>query len=57
MATVKGGKVKFVKVAVGRDYGLEIEVISGLTGDEILVVNPSDDVRDGAPVRANKRKS
>ena len=57
VATVKGGKVKFVKVAVGRDYGLEIEVISGLTGDEILVVNPSDDVRDGAPVRANKRKS
>ncbi len=57
VATVKSGKVKFVKVEVGRDYGLEIEITSGLTGDEILVVNPSDDVRDGAPVRANKRKS
>ncbi len=53
---VKGGKVKFLKVEVGRDYGLEIEIISGLTGDEVLVVNPSDDVRNGATVRANKRK-
>jgi len=57
VATVKGGKVKFIKVEVGRDYGLEIEVIKGLTGDEVLVVNPSDDVREGAPVRANKRKT
>jgi len=58
VATVlKGGKVKFVKVEVGRDYGLEIEVTSGLNGDEILVVNPSDDVRNGATVRANKRKT
>jgi len=57
VATVKGGKVKFVKVEVGRDYGLEIEIIKGLTGEEVLVVNPSDDVREGAPVRANKRKT
>ncbi len=58
VATVqKGGRVKFVKVEVGRDYGLEIEVLSGLNGDEVLVVNPSDDVRDGAVVRANKRKT
>ena len=57
VATVgKGGKVKFMKVEVGRDYGLEIEVTSGLAGDEVLVVNPSDDVRDGATVRANRRK-
>lgn len=57
VATVLGGKVRFKKVEVGRDYGLEIEVTNGLTGDEVLVVNPSDDVREGAPVRANKRKT
>jgi RND family efflux transporter MFP subunit len=58
VATVlKGGKVKFKKVEVGRDYGLEIEITDGLTGDEVLVVNPSDDVREGATVRANKRKT
>ncbi|MBY0508125.1 MAG: efflux RND transporter periplasmic adaptor subunit [Bryobacteraceae bacterium] len=57
VATVgKGSRVKFVKVEVGRDYGLEVEITGGLTGDEVLVVNPSDDVREGAPVRANKRK-
>ena len=28
-----------------------------LTGDEVLVVNPSDDVREGATVKANKRKT
>ncbi|MBY0508121.1 MAG: hypothetical protein K2X03_29680 [Bryobacteraceae bacterium] len=51
-----GSRVKFAKAEVGRDYGLEVEITGGLTGDEVLVVNPSGDVREGAPVRANKRK-
>jgi RND family efflux transporter, MFP subunit len=38
------------KVQVGRDSGSDVEILSGLNGDERLVVNPTDEVRDGAKV-------
>jgi len=40
-------------VTIGRDYGTETEVIAGLRGDETVVVNPGDDVREGALVRTD----
>lgn len=43
-------RVHFQRVEVGRDYGPEIEIRSGLQGGETVVVNPSDDVREGAGV-------
>lgn len=57
VAIVRNGRVKYQRVEVGRDYGLELEVTGGLEGGETLVVNPSDDVREGAAVRTVKRKS
>jgi len=47
----QGNKVHFVPITVGRDYGTDIEVTSGLNGGEYVVVNPSDDVREGAEVK------
>lgn len=43
-------KVKFRKVRIGRDFGAESEVIEGLQEGELIVVSPSDDVRDGVSV-------
>jgi hypothetical protein len=40
-------------VQIGRDFGTETEVISGLEGTETIVVNPGDDVREGALVKAD----
>lgn len=34
-------------VTLGRDFGKEVEVTGGLSGEERLVVNPRDDLRDG----------
>jgi len=34
--------VHYQKKEIGRDYGTEVEVISGLAGDESLIVNPTD---------------
>jgi hypothetical protein len=48
--------VHFQKVEIGRDYGAELEVTSGLRGDESLVVNPGDSVREGVKVSPQKRK-
>jgi len=45
------GSVHFQKVSVGRDYGTETEVLSGLEGGELVIINPTDDVREGARVK------
>jgi RND family efflux transporter MFP subunit len=45
------GVVHFQKVSVGRDYGTETEVLSGLQGGEQIIINPTDDVREGAKVK------
>ena len=37
-------------VALGRDFGKQVEVTAGLTGAERLVLNPRDDLRDGETV-------
>lgn len=44
-------KVRFVSVALGRDYGNRIEVTSGLTGSERVVMNPNDRLREGQLVQ------
>lgn len=47
-------RVHFQKIEVGRDYGPLIEVISGLAEGQVVVVNPSDDVREGALVQTRQ---
>lgn len=44
------------KILMGRDLGPQVEVVNGLSGDELLVVNPSDAVKTGVPVRPLPRK-
>lgn len=56
VATVVQGGVHWVRVEVGRDLGAEIEITQGLTGEEQLVVNPSDDVREGRKVKSSRVK-
>jgi RND family efflux transporter MFP subunit len=50
VATVKDGVVTLVPVTLGRDFGSSVEVVSGLTGAEAVVVNPSDSLADGQRV-------
>ena len=45
-------RIHLVQVQVGRDYGAQIEIISGLQGWEYVILNPSDVVKEGAIVRA-----
>jgi RND family efflux transporter MFP subunit len=45
------GTIRLRPVTLGRDFGTEIEVASGLTGTEKLVANPSDSFKDGQAVR------
>jgi HlyD family secretion protein len=52
---VKDGKAKKVQVEIGADDGLRVEIMSGLTPeDEVIVTTGS--VSEGAPVRASSLK-
>jgi RND family efflux transporter MFP subunit len=51
VATVVNGKASLVPVTLGRDYGDSIEVLSGLTGDEQVIVNPPDSIDQGETVQ------
>ena len=47
-------RIRFVPITLGRDYGTTIEAASGLTGQERVVTNPNDRLRDGQKVRFRK---
>jgi RND family efflux transporter MFP subunit len=51
VAAVKNGHVVLMPVTIGRDYGNSVEIVTGLTGDEQLVVNPPDSLQDKAAVQ------
>jgi RND family efflux transporter MFP subunit len=42
------------RVAVGRDYGATIEILSGIDDGAIVALNPSDQIQDGHAVRPVK---
>jgi hypothetical protein len=39
---------------VGIDYGGEIEVLSGVSAGDLVVMNPTDAVREGTLVEVHK---
>lgn len=51
LATLNGDTVAYKKVAVGRDYGTEIEVLEGVLGDDRVIANPGEHIREGSRVR------
>jgi RND family efflux transporter MFP subunit len=44
-------RVHLQTITQGRDFGTEIEVLSGVTADDVLVANPPDSIAEGAQVR------
>ena len=43
--------VRFRLVRLGRDFGTKVEILGGLEAGEHVIVNPTDDVREGAKVK------
>lgn len=51
VATVdSNNKTKLVSISLGRDFGSEVEVLSGITAEDKIIVNPPDSVIDGEQV-------
>ncbi len=48
-------KIHFHKLLLGRDFGAELEVNSGLSEGDAVVLNPTDAIREGVTVEARDR--
>jgi RND family efflux transporter MFP subunit len=51
VAAIQNNTVRVHKIILGRDFGQQIEVLSGVAENELIVTNPSDAMRDGAQVK------
>ena len=45
------GRVDLVSVILGKDFGTEVEVVSGISGNDRVIVNPPDSLTSGVTVR------
>jgi len=46
-----GNKVHYVPVKVGRDFGSEVEILTGVNADNHVIVGPSAALKEGTTVR------
>ena len=46
--------VHFIRVKQGKDFGDRIEILEGLKGNELLITNLTDELKDGKKVKFNK---
>jgi RND family efflux transporter MFP subunit len=53
VGVVRDGHVQLVPITIGHDYGDTVEVTSGLSPDDQVVVNPSDSLVSGTRVEIN----
>jgi RND family efflux transporter MFP subunit len=51
VAVVRGNRAELVRVTQGRDFGTEVEITSGITADDSVIINTPDSLTSGAPVR------
>jgi RND family efflux transporter MFP subunit len=52
VGVVRNGRAELVPVTIGRDYGSSVEIVSGLQPTDSVIINPSDSLVSGTPVRA-----
>ncbi len=53
VGVVRDGKAELVPITIGRDYGDKVEVVSGLTRNDQVILNPSDSLVSGTKVKVN----
>ena len=46
-----GNKAELVPVILGKDYGNEVEVVSGIAENDLVIANPPDSLASGAAVQ------
>jgi RND family efflux transporter MFP subunit len=54
VARIVDGKVSLAPIVIGNDFGSTVEVTSGLSATDRIVLDPSDSLADGAQVAINE---
>ncbi|MGA2211861.1 MAG: efflux RND transporter periplasmic adaptor subunit [Bryobacteraceae bacterium] len=54
VGVVRDGKAELAPVVLGKDYGNEVEVVSGIAEDDLVISNPPDSLASGAPIQVVK---
>jgi RND family efflux transporter MFP subunit len=54
VGVVSGGRVRLASVTIGHDYGSTLEVTSGLTPEDVIILDPSDSLANGQQVEVSK---
>lgn len=57
VAKVVDGRIQFVPVVLGRDFGSAVEIVDGLHEGDLIVINITDDVQPGVPVQTSMERS
>jgi RND family efflux transporter MFP subunit len=52
---IRDGHVVLTPITIGQDYGSAVEVLSGLTPNDAVIVNPSDSLANGAAVHVHTK--
>jgi RND family efflux transporter MFP subunit len=52
VGVVRNGHAALIPITLGRDFGTEVEVVSGLDESEKVITNPPDSLVDGQEVRS-----
>ena len=50
------GKVHLKPVVIGRDFGTKVEIVSGLTPADRIIINPADSLSEGDTVKVAQSK-
>ena len=43
--------MELVPIILGKDFGTEVEVLSGIRTEDLIILNPADSLTSGAAVR------
>jgi RND family efflux transporter MFP subunit len=57
VALVRDGKARLVSVKINHDYGNSVDIVSGLQPTDAVIVDPSDSLVDGTPVRVSNNSA
>ena len=57
VGVVRDGRAQLMPITIGRDYGDRVEVLSGLTATDQVILNPSDSLLSGTAVRLADKRS
>jgi RND family efflux transporter MFP subunit len=52
----RDGRVRLKPLTIGRDYGINIEILSGLTAEDNVIINPADSLEEGQQVQVRREQ-